>query len=58
MHNETETNEPLYVTLHVAVKDLEEGVAVFNAVAAAVYEKLGDNEASLYVVNEDNEAVY
>jgi hypothetical protein len=55
-------DEQLYVTLRISVANLQVGTQLLDAVAGAVTATLGadveDAEVySLYVVNEDNEAI-
>lgn len=55
-------DEQLYVTLRISVANLQVGTQLLDAVAGAVTATLGDDVEdaevySLYVVNEDNEAI-
>jgi hypothetical protein len=62
-HNMQDTNakQPaLYYTLYVKVANMQQGIGMFNAVAKTVHAMPRDEDhvPGMYVVNENNEAVY
>ena len=57
----TNAKQPaLYYTLYVKVENMQQGVDMFEAVAKTVraMPRDGNHVPSMYVVNENNEAVY